>query len=255
MSDTLRGDFDLGRVLQRLFGAIGRNFVVFFGLAVMLVGLPGMLAGLATLERAGEISTGLLASPLTFVGGSLLTAIAGFLLQAAIVHGAVMDLNGRKPSFFECLGGGLRHFLAVLAISILAGVALVMGFLFLIVPGVIMALVWAVVIPAQVVENRGVFGAFSRSADLTRGHRLSILLLGVIWLIMSMVIGVVVGAAAAALAALDLPVSALATQAIASPIGNAASSVINAAGVAALYAELRQAKEGVEPDQLAAIFD
>lgn len=254
MSEITRGDFDLGRVLQRLFATIGRNALVFFGLALMLTGLPSLLVGLATLQRAGSLSMGDFASPLAFLGGGLLGAITSFVLQAAIVHGAVMDLNGRKPTLVECLGGGLRHFLAVLAISILFSIAVVFGLLFLIVPGVIMLLVWAVAVPAQVVEDRGVFGAFSRSADLTRGHRLSILLLLVVWLIVAMVIGVLTSALAATLS-LTLSDNVMLVQALVSPIGSSISAVISATGVAALYAELRQAKEGVEPDQLAAIFD
>lgn len=254
MSDTSSDKFDLGRVLERLFATIGRNFVVFFGLALILIGLPAVLVGLATLQRVND-TTSAVASPLMFIGGTLLGAIASFVLQAAIVHGAVMDLNGRKPTLIDCLGGGLRHFLAVLAISILMSVAVVLGLLFLIVPGVIMLLVWAVVIPAQVVENRGVFGAFSRSADLTRGHRLTIFLLLIVWLIVAMIIGAAVGGLAVALAANGNFQSAMVTQVIVSPISNALSAVISAAGVATLYAELRRAKEGVAPDQLAAIFD
>ena len=34
-----------------------------------------------------------------------------------------------------------------------------------------MATAWIMAVPAQVVEQPGVFGAIGRSADLTRGHR------------------------------------------------------------------------------------
>ena len=42
------------------------------------------------------------------------------------------------------------------------------GFLLLIIPGLILLTVWAVVVPSLVIDKAGIFGSFSRSADLTR---------------------------------------------------------------------------------------
>lgn len=254
MSEATRERFDIGRLLERLFGTLGRNFPVFFALALILTGLPAVLMGLASLQRQNGFP-GAGPSSALFLAGTLIGMVSSFILQAAIVHGAVMDLNGRRPTLADCLTGGLRHFLPVLAISLLLGLAVVFGLLFLIVPGVVMLLIWAVVVPVQVVENRGVFAAFGRSADLTRHNRLSILALGVVWLIVAMVIGAVIGGLAVATAAGGAVRGVLVTQLVVSPLSNALSAVISSTGIATLYVELRRAKEGAAPEDLAAIFD
>ena len=257
MTETTRTAFDLGRVLERLFGALGRNFLVFVGLALILTGLPAALTALAFAGRVDAASDGGRSLAL-FIAGSLIGFVSGFILQASIVHGAVADLNGRRPTLLDCLTGGLRHFLPVVAISILAGIAVMFGLLFLLIPGIFLLTVWAVVVPAQVVETRGVFAAFGRSADLTRGHRWAILALLVIWLIISFVLGAVITGLTLGLAAsLDAPGAQglVLWQGIGQPLANALSAVISSTGIAALYVELRRAKDGAAPEDLAAIFD
>ncbi|HYD45733.1 MAG TPA: hypothetical protein VEA79_10775 [Phenylobacterium sp.] len=257
MSDTTRARFDLGRVLERLFGALGRNFLVFFGLALILTGLPAALSAFAFAGRVDAASDGGRSLAL-FLAGSLIGFVSSFILQASIVHGAVMDLNGRRPTLVDCLTGGLRHFLPVLAISILAAIAVMFGLLIFLAPGIILLTVWAVVVPAQVVENRGVFGAFGRSADLTDGHRWAIFALLVVWLIISFVIGAAITGGALSLAASTGSSSAqalVAWQGLAQPLANALSAVISSTGIAALYVELRRAREGAAPEDLAAVFD
>ena len=257
MSDAARASFDLGRVLERLFGALGRNFLVFFGLALILTAIPAALTALAFSGRVDAASDGGRSLGF-FLAGSLIGFVSGFVLQASIVHGAVIDLNGRRPKLAECLAGGLRHFLPVLAISILAAIAVVFGLMLFLVPGVILLTVWAVVVPAQVVENRGVFGAFGRSGDLTRGHRWAIFALLIAWLIVSFVLGAVITGVTLGLAAsTESPASRsiVVWQGLTQPLANALSAVISSTGIAALYVELRRAKEGAAPDDLAAIFD
>jgi len=51
------------------------------------------------------------------------------------------------------------------------GLGVMVGFLFLIVPGVILAICWLVSAPVLVVEKVGVFRAMERSLALTRNHR------------------------------------------------------------------------------------
>jgi Ni/Fe-hydrogenase subunit HybB-like protein len=55
------------------------------------------------------------------------------------------------------------------------------GAVALIVPGVLLALMWSLAVPAKVLENRGVTDAMSRSSDLTKGDRGRIF---VIWLLL-----------------------------------------------------------------------
>jgi len=136
------------------------------------------------------------------------------------------------------------------------GVAEVFGFILFIVPGVMMAVAWIVAVPALVVERTGVFGAMSRSAELTRGHRWPIFGLLVIYIIaaaiISSMVSVVVGAAAASVSTAAMQPT---LQLIAQPLVSVITKLISSAGVASIYFELRSTREGIGPEALAAVFD
>ncbi len=259
--------FDLGRVAQRTFASIGRNFAVFVLLALLLSGIPAVLTGLL-LSLAGNDHSGHSASSITdptalaLIGGSvigfvyLIGAIASFILQAAIIHGVIADLNGRRAEFAECLSMGLRNWFWLFLLAIVVVVAEAFGYLLLVVPGLMLAVAWMVAVPAQVVEHTGVFGALSRSAELTRGHRWAIFGLLVIYLIATLVLqGAIIGIVAALAVSLSPNLSQTATQLVAQPLLNVTSSLIGAAGVASIYYELRSTREGIGPEALAAVFD
>lgn len=241
------GTFELGRVIQRTFGAISRNLPVFLGLALLLTGLPAFVVAWAQVNsdsNAAALAGGL---------GTLVNLVTTYILQAALVHGTVADLNGRRASLGQALRVGGRMFLPVLAISILLGIAVGLGVLLLIVPGLIMLTIWMVAVPAQVVERTGVFGAFSRSRDLTRGNRwkvfglmLIFFLLGGLMLLLAGFLGYAFTPDADSTMSIPGAVVLAFTQAV--------SAMIAAVGVAAIYYELRSAKEGVGPEALAAVF-
>jgi Membrane domain of glycerophosphoryl diester phosphodiesterase len=260
--------FDLGRVVERTFSSISRNFPVFLLLTLLLAGVPALLtglllylAGIGAAGGAGAAANANLSQLFTLgaAGGgftALVGAIASFILQAAVVYGTIADLNGRRAVFSECLSTGLRSWFWIFLLAIVVGLAEVLGFILFIVPGVMMAVAWIVAVPALVVERTGVFGAMSRSAELTRGHRWPIFGLLVIYIIaagvISSMVSAVVGAAAAS-------VSTAATQPtlqlVAQPLVSVITKLISSAGVASIYFELRSTREGIGPEALAAVFD
>ncbi|HZC17136.1 MAG TPA: hypothetical protein VE309_10275 [Caulobacteraceae bacterium] len=258
--------FDLGRVVERTFASIGRNFAVFLLLALLLAGLPALLTGaLLTFAASGGntpaldggdsarfVATGGSAGGVVYIVG----AVASFILQAAIVYGTIADLNGRRAEFVECLSTGLRNWFWLFLLAIAVTVAEVFGYLFFIVPGLMMTVAWMVAVPVQVVERTGVFGAIGRSAELTRGRRWPIFGLLVIYIIAAGVIQVAVTAIATVLAAsLSPSTTQAATQVLAQPLLNVITGLIGAAGVASIYYELRSTREGIGPEALAAVFD
>jgi hypothetical protein len=245
-------DLDVGHVLKLTLGVLKRNFLTFFLLALVFSGVPTAAYSYYTLTLAEQ--PGNPAGPYAIFGGWILLMAVGPLLQAALIHATISDLNGRRPNLGECLATALRHLLPLLAITILLTLALVVGFLLLILPGVLMALAWAVVSPVRVVEKAGVLQAFSRSAELTRDRRGAILGLFVIsWLFgvaLTLLTQLFIGGP---LTALD---SGPMLQAVVlSPLTSAISAMVTGAGVAVIYFELRRIKEGVGAEQLAAVFD
>jgi len=261
-----RPRFDMSRVVKRMFGAIGRNWVVFFGLAVLLTGIPQALfqffmfqAGVKTVGGSVPLSG---ASPgviLTAIPAGLLMAAASAVLQAALVHGTVADLNGRKASFGDCLSTGLKFLLPAIGLAILEAIALVFGFVLFIVPCVMMALAWSVAMPALVVERTGVFGAFGRSAELTRRHRWSILGLACLYFLVSLIVGAVIGGVIGgvigAAPGVSSPDRLVLLQIVVSLLLQPVQILLVTAGIASVYYELRSIKEGIGPEALASVFD
>jgi len=256
------GKLDIGKVISGTFAVIGRNFVPFAVLSLVLSGIPTALIAFIQVQAVGadgtpSMSLGYLSS-IAYSG--LAALITGAILQGALVYGTVQDLNGTRPSIAECLANGLRAFLPLIGLSILLGLALVFGFALLIVPGIMMACAWCVAVPALVADRSGVFGAFTRSAELTRGNRWRIFALFVVVWVIAIVIGLVIGAVLGVVAltgAVGADPAALArspVQIVGNLLSNTLTSMIGSTGVAVLYVELRRAREGLGPQWLSEIF-
>ncbi|HWW26327.1 MAG TPA: hypothetical protein VNZ85_10580 [Caulobacter sp.] len=140
MTDTIAGTrpFDMGRVISGTFAVIGRNFVPFALLALLLGGLPSLLVGLFNLRFPDDPP----ALQPGWIGGSLVGGLAmlaaAYVLQAAIVHATVTDLNGRRVVLGDSLKVGVRNCLPLIGLAILTGLGVAIGFVLLIVPGLIL---------------------------------------------------------------------------------------------------------------------
>lgn len=261
--------FEIGRVISGTFDVLRRNLVTFGVLSLVLVGLPSLLVGYArlhaeqaTLQGARTVLFSVSPGAVTASGlGGLATLIMTMILQGALMHATVQDLNSQPQSVGQSLATGLRNFLPLIGLTILLVIAIAVGFVFLIVPGVMMICAWCVAAPALVAENSGVFGAFSRSGDLTRGHRWQIfgmlLLVLVAEWILSLVFGGLMGVSMlgggldpAEVVARALNPIVLVLSAIRATLG----AMIGATAVAVLYVELRRAREGEPTGWLAEIF-
>jgi len=244
--------FDMGRVITRTFGVIGRNFVVFALLALVVAGIPAAVVRYFAQEVAAGVAFD---ARLGASIANLISFLASCVLQAALIHGTISDLNGRKAVFGDCLSTGMRFLLPVVGVSILTGLAVALGFLLLIVPGVLMALAWCVNVPVVVVERRGVTSTFSRSADLTRGSRWPILGLFVAYLLTAWVIDVLGVMITHGFNIASMSSGFNPAEWILMTIAQVVQSLIGAAGIASLYYELRSTREGVGAQQLASVFD
>ena len=101
---------------------------------------------------------------------AILAVIGSFVVQAALVE-AVADIrDGRADlTVSETLSRGLSRIGSVAGASILGGIAIGIGLILLIVPGLVLITWWAVIIPVIVLEHVGTFDSFSRSRELVRG--------------------------------------------------------------------------------------
>lgn len=145
---------------------------------------------------AAAILTGILS--LAGVAGSLLGSIvslfAAFLLQASLVK-AVQDVrDGRADlSLSETVSAVTPYLWSVAGASILAGIGIAIGLFLLIVPGLYLITIWAVIVPAIVIERSGVLASFGRSRDLVRGYGWQVFGTLAVAFVILIVVGIVLG--------------------------------------------------------------
>ena len=245
------GALDIGRVIQQLFQVLGRNFVTFLFLAALLAGLPGLLVGLLQMSF---VNRGQLFAWQPTVAG-LAASLLGLILQGTIIYGTVTDLNGRRAGLADCLSVGLRSFLPLLGIGILLYGAVFVGTILFVVPGIMLGIAWCVAVPAYVVEQTGILGSFGRSLELTRGNRWRIFGLFVIYIVAVLILELVTGVFSSAASVGAGAGISLVQAVIVRPLIGIGAALIGTVGAAVLYVDLRQIKDGVGPEGLAAIFD
>ncbi|MCX7358972.1 MAG: glycerophosphoryl diester phosphodiesterase membrane domain-containing protein [Alphaproteobacteria bacterium] len=249
--------FEFGRVVSQTFGLVGRNFIPFLVLSLFFVGAPQF--GILYAQYTVGVGDPSLLFPLVW-GGILISMITTFVLQGALTRAAIDDLSGNGVKFGAAIADGLRYFFPLLIVGILAGLGTGLGFILLVVPGIMLAVRWVVSAPIVVVEKEGPTSALGRAAELTKGNRWAIFGLVLLYFVLSYVAQILVGLLVAAVAGQDQSMVgniALASLvlAVSMALMTALLSLVSTLGTASLYFELRRVKEGVSVDDLAKVFD
>ncbi len=166
---------DLGRersaleILRTALAMYRRYPLLFATLAVGVIA-PYELARLAVtgngpLGSGGTGRTGTLA-----LFELIYYVLVGPLISALHVHAVIEIGEGRSPQLGLVAKQGLRVLAVVVAAEIVAGILIALGFVALIVPGVILSLRWSVVAQTAAVDHEGWLPALRRSRKLTAGH-------------------------------------------------------------------------------------
>ncbi len=261
--ETSRG-VSVGAVFGRSVNVIKANPLATLGTSFALMALPQLVLGQIGLGAAvfQNVREGLyaLAGVYGLIVGLLWLIASGALVQATVAHD-----QGRAADPREMLQVGVARCLPLFAVYVLFTLGVWAGTIFLVVPGIMLAVMWSVSLPAIVAERPGVFGAFGRSRALTKGarwHVFGILLLAcVIYLLASMLAGVASVAGYASLGALTgggqvqvpVPSPSLGVQLLQSIVTTVSLTWFTTVG-ASLFIELRDWKDGPDVDRLADIF-
>ena len=247
---------DIGRVLSATFGVISRHPLVFIGLALIVTGLPYGLVQYFALspdfldETITEETISVFEDRWTsyIVPGLALFAVyfvLTILLQAMLVVATIRDLRGQNVDIGDCLTEALNRFLPLVGLAIVSLLGILVGLLFFIIPGIIFFLMWMVATPVMMAEKLGIVDSLTRSAKLTSNSKGMIILLAFIYLVAATAIS----GFAEALGFFNSYASVVSTV-----IGETAIAALQAAGIAALYIELRTIKEGPLTEGLADVF-
>ncbi len=246
--------FNIGRTLSRTFTLVIATLgsVGLFTLIIQIV--SGDLSNFAT-------ATDPMARLAVFGSAGYWLAMASAvllssLMMAGSLDGLIKTAWGKPTSLADCLTTGVTKTLPVLGLYILWFLGVGLGWLLLLVPGLIVMTMWSAAMPVLIGENIGVIAAFGRSRELTRGSRWSIfgtlfIFVIAIYAILFGILGTLIGGGMMQISApMNVnPVTALA----AIPVGWLFSMLLNAL-LASIYVETVTVKEGSPTGHLAEVF-
>jgi Membrane domain of glycerophosphoryl diester phosphodiesterase len=240
----------VGAVLKCAWTIFSSSFFQFF-----IVTLIGELPQVLLSKSFGSSAT---AIALRTIVDILVGTFLGTLVLAVIVCGALQTIRGRSFDLREALGRGIARFWPLLALGSLLALGLTLGLLFLIVPGFVLSVRWAVAAPVCVVEGYDATTSMRRSAELTYGFRWKIFGIALLVLISGLlVVGAISFFNGFLIGQLLGPkglIGDIAVQVSSLVLITALVAFYNSV-IVVIYHDLRVTKEGVDIDQIAAVFD
>ncbi|MGA7239188.1 MAG: hypothetical protein WBY44_26135 [Bryobacteraceae bacterium] len=237
-------EFKLGDVIVRSWIILARHLLAFLGLVAILEAIP--LIGLPKLAPLLARPGGIMANLLVSTVGGFVAMMFSALSQAVVVYATFQDLRGREVNPVESFSRGLGRVVPAIATSILEALAVAIGLVLFLAPGLIALAAFSVALPICVVERAGPLRSLSRSAELTRGYWWPILGVALAIIIVSAVVGLAIRAA--------LPASGLPAT-IAAWAWNVFVTAYSSVYAANLYHDLRAVKEGIGIQEIASVFD
>jgi len=241
-----RAGFSAGAVLSETFAFYFRNFLPFLVISAVAL-VPRMLVALAVVRLGAE---GAARQPATVAGLTLLALFTGGLgvqfATGAATYGVLQELRGREVTIAGCLRVGRSAFGRVFAVSFIRNLVVGLAMLLCLVPGIVLAVRWAVAVPVAVEEAPGAQRALDRSTLLTDGYRWHVF--GVVFLIGTLSFGLAV---ALGLVLRSVPAGAQ----VAAITAELLTTGLAATSSAVMYYRLRSVKESIDVHEMASVFD
>jgi hypothetical protein len=189
---TVLRPLSTGELLDRTFHLYRNNFLLFVGITA----IPQLVVLALQLGSAAILFTG------STVGFGLGVVIAGLVSYVAIEvsHAAtimaVSNLHLDRPATIGTAYSAAKESIGrVIGISLLVGIAIGIGFLLLIVPGIYLALAWSLVIPVTVLEGGGLNVSTTRSKALSKGSFGKIFVIFFLMVVLTVVVSMVLNLA------------------------------------------------------------
>ncbi|HSO99716.1 MAG TPA: hypothetical protein VLP43_12250 [Solirubrobacteraceae bacterium] len=202
-----------GAVVSRILEIYRDQFGVLFGTAVVLYAVQFVIY---------------LVVPARLAVALVLLFWALSILYEGMVVELVQDVqDGRRDhSVGQLLRSVKPVFWALLAVSILFGIGVAIGFVLLIIPGLVLLVIWSVVAPVTVLERPGVFAAFRRSREIVRGNGWNVFGVVVIVFVIVFLISIVVALAASGLGSVGRALVQWAVNSAIAPLTALSASVL-----------------------------
>jgi Uncharacterised protein family (UPF0259) len=222
----MRGPIDVGTVIRRVFDIYVDQASVLMPAAAVVFVFTGIIAELL-----------IVASPALALVALIIDLVAGTLFTGMVVELVADVQDGRRDA---SPGQLLRAVTPVLGqlilVGLVAGIGIVIGFVLIIIPGLILITIWSVAAPVVVLEHPGVFAALARSRELVRGNGWQVFgVILVLYIVVGVLAFIIEGAAESAGSGVGIVVRVI-VGVLTAPLSALAASV--------LYFELRGTPTG-----------
>jgi hypothetical protein len=176
----------VGEIVDSAFKLLRRNARILYPISVVVLVPVGILQAVLLASQGASIDfaplldptitptqaeqafSGFLDSYLALAAGTLVSFMAGLLVQGGTTWAVAAAYEGNPPGWKTALRQGFRRFPAVFVAVLAIGIASTVGLVFCLAPGVFLFICWSVAIPALVHERLGPFSAMRRSYRLVR---------------------------------------------------------------------------------------
>jgi hypothetical protein len=193
-----------------------------------LVAVPVLLGAFILVDVVGTL--GQLVTGLFSLAGSILTLLvygAAYRYTEQFVYDG--EVRGGVDGLLDTVSDVASRLLALIGIGLIYLVAVAVGFLFLVVPGIYLGARLVLAFPACVLDGKGVTDSLSTSWDVASGNVLKLVGLGFINFIALFGVGIFAGILAAViggLSAVESPVFTLAIIPVTSVLGGAVQMAV-----------------------------
>jgi hypothetical protein len=132
--------------------------------------------------------------------GAVVSFVATYVVQASLIK-AVQDIRDGQVDLdlSQTVRAALPFLWPVIGASILAGIGITIGFLLLIVPGLILLTFWCLIVPFIVLGGSGAIASFGNSWRTVRGYAWNVFGTYVLVFLILIAFGIVLGLILAAL--------------------------------------------------------
>jgi len=161
-----------------------------------------------------------------------LSLVVVFWALSILYQGMVVELvqdvqDGRRDHAVSQLLRSVEPvFWPLAAVSILFGIGVAIGFVLVIIPGLILLVLWSVVAPVTVLERPGVFAAFGRSREIVRGNGWNVFGVIVIVFVIVFLISIAAGLAVSGLGSVGRALIQWGVDSAVAPVAALSGSVL-----------------------------
>jgi hypothetical protein len=151
---------NVGEIISRTFSIYVDQASVLLPAAAVVFVLTGILTAVLVVI-----------APLLAIAALIIALVATTLFTGMVVELVADVQDGRRDATVGQLLEAARPVIGkLILVGIVAGIGILIGFVLIVVPGLILITIWAVAAPVIVLERPPGLGALSRSRELVRGN-------------------------------------------------------------------------------------